>query len=548
MKIPKNAADRDAFYEDLIAKCTASQEDRNTDYGRLRHFYLFGRAPDGEDTPYNKTYSHIDTLTAFLFASETTKFEIHLGPEQPELEYKRIPALSKAVQDKWMLSGADSTFGGALPWALTYNTMLVKLIHRVSQDGHVEISPFMVDPGCFGVLREDLPNLERQEAMVHTYYTTKSQLEIDLADHPHKAAILKYLSGSPRPFDEKPSGLQRILLSSSSPNMMGNVNAVLNQRSEYRPKVDEELIVMQELWVWDDEAEDYRVVTRGENGITIYDRKNFYLAGENPFTQICPNPMYSYFWGISEVDGLAGLQTWRNDRIVQMKKLLDLQVAPPTALTGWMGILDEKDFAMNMPGSLLSTDSMQAKVEKFKPEIPQAIFEVVHEIDASFAEQSGLQNIFMGKGESGVRSGRQTSELARLGSARIKKRALVIEDALEELATQYLKLMRKYDTTKYIDEDGVPFTADQFTDEFVVKVDAHSNSPIFIEDKKQLAAEMLEVHAIDRDSFIEMIDPPGKEMLKRKLKLIEAKEEKAAQAQQQAEAQKEEQKHLKVAK
>lgn len=545
MKIPKAADERDSFFEEVIRKCTASQEDRNADYGRLRHFYLFGRAPDGEDTPYNKVYSHIDTLTAFLFASETTKFQIHLGPEQPELEYDRIEPLGKAVNDRWLTSNADSVFSGGLTWSLVYNTMLVKLIPRVDEaHKQLHINPFVVDPGCFGVLREDMPGLERQEAMVHSYYTTKSQLRIDLGKHPHKEAILKYLSGSPRPFDEKSSGLQRILLSTSTPNMMGNVNAVQNQRSEYRPNVDEDLILMQELWVWDDDAEDYRVVTRGENGITIYDRKNFYLPGENPFTQICPNPMYSYFWGMSEVDGLAGLQTWRNDRVVQMKKLLDLQVAPPTALTGWMGILDEKDFAMNMAASLISTDSMQAKVEKFAPVMPEHLFDIIHEIDASFAEQSGLQNIFMGRGESGVRSGRQTSELARLGSARIKKRALVVEDALEEIATQYLKLLKKYDTTKYMDDKKIPFTAEQFTDEFVVKVDAHSNSPLFIEDKKQMATELLEAHAINRARFIEMIDPPQKEQMMRELKEIETKEQEQAKSEQQAE----QQKHLKSVK
>ena len=539
MKIPANLEDRENFYEETISKCTASQNDRNMDYGRLRHFYLYGRAPDGEDTPYNKVYSHIDTLTAFLFASETTRFQIHLGPEQPEMEYKRIAALNRAVNDRWLLSGADSIFSQALTWSLVYNTMVVKLIHRVSADGHLEISPFVVDPACFGVLREDMPNLERQEAMVHSFYTTKSQMAIDLAKHPHLKKILDFVSPSARPTDDKPSGLQRILLSSSSPTMMGNVNAVLSQRSEYRSIVEEDLILMHELWVWDTDQNDYRVVTRTDSGLTIYDRKNFYLPGENPFTPVTPSPMYSYFWGMSEVDGLSGLQTWRNDRIVQMKKLLDLQVAPPTALTGWMGILDEKDFAMNMPSSLLSTDSMQAKVEKFAPQMPPDLFAVIHEIDASFAEQSGLQNIFMGKGESGVRSGRQTSELARLGSARIKKRALVVEDALEEIATQYLKLMRKYDgQSKYMDDGEVPFTAEQFTDEFVVKVDAHSNSPLFIDDKKQLAMELLEAHAIDREDFLEMIDPPNKEMLKRHLKTIEAKEEAAQKAEQQADQEK----------
>ena len=78
MIIPKNLTDRESFYQDLIDKCMASAEARAQDYGMLRHYYLFGRSPEEEETPYNKIYPHIDTLVAFLFASETTKFSIHL--------------------------------------------------------------------------------------------------------------------------------------------------------------------------------------------------------------------------------------------------------------------------------------------------------------------------------------------------------------------------------------------------------------------------------------------------------------------------------------
>ena len=176
-----------------------------------------------------------------------------------------------------------------------------------------------------------------------------------------------------------------------------------------------------------------------------------------------------------------------------------------------------------------------AKVDRFAPVIPPDIFNVIHEIDAAFSEHSGLPNVVQGKGEAGVRSGKQTSELARLGSARIKKRSLVIEDALEKMATLYLKLMRKYDRTVYHDSSKSEnaFVADQFTTNFVVKVDAHSNSPIFVEDKRELAFAMLQAHMITRERAIDMIDAPDKEILKREVRMIEAMEK---QAQQQAQA------------
>lgn len=530
MIIPSDPALRDSFYDDLIFKCTASREDRAQTYSLLRHYYLFGRGPDEDDCPYNKIYPHLDTLSSFLFASETTKFSAHLPAEAKEIEYLRVPAMNRAVNDSWLDSNADQVVAQAITWSLVFNSMFIKLVPRGK-----DITPFPVDPGSFGVLREDVPYTDRQEAMVHSYYTTRSQLEQDIASHPKKAEILASLSSAPVS-QQSPDGLSRILLSATSPTITGNVNSNLNMNIDYAPRVDEELIRMHELWVWNDEINDYQVVTRTEDGTTIFDRKNFFLKQEHPFIQFCPNPMYSYYWGSSEVEGMLGLQKWRNERVQQIKKLLDLQVKPPTALTGFMGLLEEKQYAAFSEGSFLATDGMQTKVERFKPDMPSDIFGVIHEIDQSFAERSGLQNILMGKGEAGVRSGRQTSELARLSSARIKKRALVIEDALEKMATLYLKCMQKYDDRVYRDVDGNEFTAEQFTHNFVVKVDAHSNSPLFVEDMHAMAAEMLQLGIITKERYIQMIDPPEKELMLRELKQAEAKAAAAAQAQQQAEA------------
>lgn len=530
MKIPHELEGKESFFDDLVRKCTASQDSRAENYALLRHYYLFGRSPDEEETPYNKIYSHIDTLTAFLFASETTKFSIHLASGEHEEEYLRLKVLNRAVNDCWLSSNADQVFSQALLWSLVYNSMFIKLVVRGS-----EITPFCIDPASFGVLREDLPYTDRQEAMVHSFYTTRSQLVVDLDAHPHKKAILDGVYASPVS-NMQPSGLDRILLSASTPNMIGNVNSELNMKIDYIPKVDEELVKMHELWVWDDDLNDYRVVTRLDSGMTVYDRKNFFIKGENPFIQICANPMYSYYWGVSEVAGMTGLQKWRNERVTQIRKLLKLQANPPTSMTGWQGLLEEKQYAAFSDGSYLSTDSMQAKIDRHEPKMPTDLFAEIREIDSAFAERSGLQNVLMGKGEAGVRSGKQTSELARLSSARIKKRALVVEDALEGMATLYLKIMRKYDASQYLDDKGQPFVANQFTDHFVVKVDAHSNSPLFVEDLHGLAGGLLEAHAISRERFIQMISPPDKELILRELKVIEAKEEAAQKAAQQAEA------------
>ena len=94
---------------------------------------------------------------------------------------------------------------------------------------------------------------------------------------------------------------------------------------------------------------------------------------------------------------------------------------------------------------------------------------------------------------------------------------------LEKVATLYLKAMQVYDPTKFVDTEGQPFIPEQFTKDYVVKVDAHSNSPIFTEDTKQLAFNLFKAGAIDKESLLDLLEPPMKQLLKDKLKQAEAK-------------------------
>jgi len=536
MKIPDDDVEREMFYTDLVLKCLASKDERSRHYASLRNYYLFGGAEDDNESPYNKIFPQVDLLTSFLFSADTTKFAIHIGADVPAIEIPRINVLSKSVHDAWLSSNADIIFGQAVTWSLVYNTMIVKL---VAKNG--ELHPFLVEPQCFGVLREDIPFIDRQEAMVHTYYTTKSQLEIDIENHPHKESIISSLSGEKTELANPYSGMERIMVLNTMPNVSGNVNIDLTDRNRFIPTVDAELIEMQELWVFDDKINDYRVVTRASNRVTVYDRKNIFLEAEVPFIQICSSPLYNYFWGSSEVDRMTGLQKWRNERISQMRRLLAKQVDPPKSYAG-MGIPDEKLWALNEPGGFMNSNDPMGKTQEFPPAMPPDLFREINMIDEMFSEQSGLQNLLMGKGESGVRSGRQTSELARLGSARIKKRSLTVEDSLEKMATLYLKFLQVYDDKQYVDSNGLKFSAKQFTTDYVVKVDGHSNSPLFVEDHKSLAEELFKAHAIDRARLVEMLDPPGKENILVELKAIEKKEAEMAAAKQKMEAEMHQQK------
>ena len=534
MRIPKNPVDRELFYLDLIQKCLVSREERKVDYASLRSFYLFGNGPDDVPALYNKIYPHIDQLTSFLYSAETTRFSINTGASVPDQEHIKIPALTKALHDEWLNSNADQVFSTAVTWALCYNTTFVKI---VMNNG---IHPYMVEPGSIGVLREDIPYSDRQEAIVQTYYITKSELFDRLYSHPKREEIVKRVTSTQHERTEVANGVQRIIMSQSNPTMYGNVNLDLNGNPKYKATVAEDTVEMIELWVWNDETKDYQVVTKADPDVIIYDRpgESMFLKGELPFVQICPNPLYDYYWGSSEVQRLVYLQQLRNKRMSEILDMLAKQVSPPTALIGFTGILDEKNFALNRAGGLLATDMPNAKVEKLAPTIPPDLFKEIGEIDLMFEEASGIVSVLQGRGEAGVRSSGHASQLARLGSSRAKKRALVIEDSLEKVSTLYLKCMQAYDKTHLTDTEGKKFIPEQFTKDFVVKVDAHSNSPIFMEDSRKLAFELFQANVIDKESLLDLIEPPMKQLLLERLKKMEAKQ---AEAQKQQQAQQQQQ-------
>jgi hypothetical protein len=536
MRIPTNAVDRENFYLDTIQKCLVSREERKPDYAGLRSWYLFGNGPDESPAIFNKIYPHIDQLTSFLYSAETTRFSINTGAAVSDVEQVKVPSLTRALNDEWLNSNADQVFSSAVTWSLVYNSAFIKIIMKNG------IHPYMVEPSCIGVLREDTPYSDRQEALVQTYYITKSELYDRLYSHPKREQIVKRITTTQHERTEIANGVERIILSQSQPEMYGNVNLDLSGQNRYKATVAEETVEMTELWIWNDETKDYQVVTKADPDIIIYDRpgESVFLKGELPFVQICPNPMYDYYWGSSEVQRMVFLQQLRNKRLGEILDLLSKQVSPPTALIGFTGILDEKNFALNRAGGLLATDMPNAKVEKLAPTIPPDLFREIDKIDAMFEEVSGIGNVLQGKGEAGVRSSGHASQLARLGSSRAKKRALVIEDSLEKLATLYLKCMQVYDPTHFTDMDGRKFIADQFTKDFTVKVDAHSNSPIFMEDMRQLAFNLFEAKVIDKESLLDLLEPPMKQLLKDRLKKMEEQEKQAAQekqAQAQAQAQ-----------
>lgn len=549
MKIPTEAVDRATFYAEIVRQCSATRINRFNLYQTLRNYFLFG-SQDNRGAPYNKIGSTIETLASFIYSPDSTRFSLKLGTLAAGNDFHKAVELAKEVTEQWRLSRAHILLDLGLRWSLAFGCMLMKV-----QWMKKHVRCYLVEPHQFGVLREDIMDLRDQEAFTHHYTITKSQLLAQLDGHPKKSEVERAMGGQagdnsvPGSFGE---GLNRLLVGGPVTGIPGSLAVGTGMTSvegglgsagrgpayDWAPKVEVELTDMCDLYVWDDDEEEYRLVTQCAPGITIYDRPASdvsHVKGEPPFGVIRAGyNCYDYFWGESFVSKLAWLQDWRTRRILEVNKLLSRQADPPVLFTGVGGISEEKAATFRAAGGVFSNPNPTAKAEFLPPTIPQDIFLEINQIDRWFEDQAGLGHILQGQGESGVRSKGQADLMARLGSSRPKDRATAVEESAEAVARLILLTVQDHSDQRFRirGDDGQPltFTAEQFTKDYEVKVDGHSSSPIFMEDIKHTAITLFEAHAIDRETLLDMFDPPNLQELKERLRKIEEGEARAQAA------------------
>lgn len=556
MILPKDPIEKMRLYEQLISQCTQTRNDRFTFYQALRNYYLFGSI-DGKGAPYNKIGSSVETLNAFIYSPDAMRFSLHLGTEAAVDDIHKAVPLAKEVSEQWRISKTHITFGMGLRWSCVFGIMLMKTFWNKNR-----VRSYLVEPHQFGVLREDITELSDQEAFTHHYTMTKTQLEQQLEGNPRKASIMARVGQAGR--DQMPGlsgGLSRLLIGSPVGGIPGSL-AIPGQTSgvegglggggrgpiyDYAPKVEAELVDMCDLYVWNDEDDDYQCVTRAAPDVVIYDRPSNWLGhvkGLPAFTVIRPEfNLYDYFWGGSLVARLTWLQDWRTERVLDVRTVLRKQFDPPFSIVGGVGITDEKLQSLRSAGGMVNFPTPQTKVNPHAPTMPADTFAELSQIDAMFDDQFGLGHVLQGKGEAGVRSRGQADLMARLGSARPKERAIAAEESAEEAAGLILRLVQDHSEQRFTapevkDPEGNPLTfiAEQFTRDYEVKVDAHSSSPIFVEDRKHDGITLFEAHAISRKTLLEMYDPPNLQDLLEELKQIEKAEQIAKEKEMQMQA------------
>jgi hypothetical protein len=588
MILPDRDEDLERRVKWLIDRCNETQRDRVQLYDMRERYFLFGTGALQSQVRYNRIESHLDLVTSFLYAPDNAFYAISAARNADDAEIRQAVALQDEFNDDFRETGTSDAVADAIPWALTYDTMLMKLgWSDVTGEQTVQLIP----PHQFGVFREDLRELEEQEAFCHTFALEYHDAVMRLIRAGRETEIPRLVIIN-QPFTSPfPEMLTRMIIAGTGGqnlqgNIFGQINPDYTPSATYQPKTQHPMVMMDELWVWDDECEDYRIFHMCAPDILVGDSRktvtammtspdikgrlekragrvpkrrrgiardgllripdpdekpepgkvspsNLFMPGESPFAKIQPIKKYNYFWGKAHIDALMSLQDWMNERFEQIDDLLERQAYPPRVGIGMTGLMDEKFEASSSADAWITEQMPNAKIEELAPKIPEDVFLELREIGAFFMEASGLTEVISGRGDQGVRSRGHAQQLQQTGSGRIKRTALQLESTLVRIGDIGLKLKMLNDSEKIVPEPAddpqgrevaEPFLAYQLASSYKMRISGHGFSPLFVNESRELALLLKRAGAIDNEMLTRMLQPPNMDAIIHAQKAAQRKE------------------------
>lgn len=561
MRIPSSKLG--GFASELVNHCLVSQRDRVQRGMLYKNLYLTG-SEDGDPAIYNKTFSYVDDIQSLLYSPVALRYMAAFDGAASPLDRVKGRVVSNNVYHRMRNADLDTKIEDAVTWSLVKGKTFLKLgWGRGGLDG------YMIQPESMGVLQENLPSLDpNMEAFVHSIYITPYQFERLIAGRPDEAELRRKGRNSLKPSrgnaDRDDSAMKQIIVGGLQPfrpagvgqqnQSMGQVDWMGGPSPVLAPEIMQQLLRLDELWVWDDNRGDWATIQIiGDDCVILgkyqiinafaYDpatgTENEYLKGEHPFVEVCANPLNGFFWGRSEVTNIGLLQKTLNSRVNGINQLLRRQEDPPTKFTGTSGINQNVMSRLKQPGGYFSDSNPNAKVEQMGPEIPAGMYESIHETERWFNEMGGLPPITKGHGESGVRSQGHAETLVRMASPRFKDRAILVERSIDEVGSLVLSLCKAHvgdKMTAWVNpkdagieqksaspdtlqmppvpgQIGVEFLYAQLPRNMVLQVEAHSSSPAFSNEARGLMFDLAKIGGASPEDVIERTHPPGEDEL-----------------------------------
>jgi hypothetical protein len=521
--------------KEIISECSVSREERRLRSAFYQTLHMFGTTNGGRAKD-NLCFNHVDKLSSYLFSPSDVRFDVSFEADEAPRWRGAADMTGRHLTREFRRNRCALSFAQGVDIALVDGCALGKLTWDANG-----WKTHIIRPHMFGVMREDLPSLDDQDAFVYFYYLTPSQFARMMRGDPRATEIIgRVQAQGPSPdrsdlessyFHEIVAGGTNPVGTTSSSGQRANVSYVGSPTPMLDPKVKAQMIRVEELWVMNDEARKGQgdwstirmvgdVVIDGE----YYSRNRFDVPGEHGFVKICPNEEPDYFWGRSELFSVESVQEWLNDRVNDVDRIFRLQAKPPRTFTGFSSITDEKARILHQPNGILTDgQAPNAKVETLAPKMPENALSYIQLIKSVFEDTGGFTPTTSGQGDPNMRSGAQANVALRTSSPRLRDRALIVEDQCAELAGKCFALSRVKDARVFsqpkkgglmgVISPGQEFMLSQLPQDAVVGVDSHTSSPAFSGDNMQLAFALAARQAIDGEDLIKMTHPPRQDEL-----------------------------------
>ena len=552
LRVPSERKDLVNFALETIAICRASQGTRAAYYRILSVIAETGRADGDSRSLINLLYAHLDRLAAHLYSPTDLRFSIDYENMYPPNVLEQGDVAADVLTRDWERNNTDMVFGQGVFEALKYGACFLKQwTEQEGEDGTNVARSSLVMPWQFGVYREDINALAKQEAMCETIPLSLPEVWRRIHALPNAEYLFRQIKANAKKGmgDDEFSSFSHSLLS-TSPLATGDVGMTRMQPGGIvqlaadtgggppGTQLTAEMVKMHELWVKDDD--DYVTIQIIEPNILIAPRlkkANLLIGGGvksmlQPFTLIQPNQAWGNIWGRSELEDLAApqelLSIWTDD----LKRLFGLQIDKILGFQGGDDIPEERYGQMRSAGFINA--GMGATITDLTPKMPPESLAMLEFVIKIINMIGGFDNILSGQGEPGVRAGVHADTMMKTASPRLRDRSLLVERQCAAAGDLRLSLMEAKDPSHFW-TDGTStetiekskFILADLPEDRRVTVDSHSSSPIFADDHQQLIAFGVKSGFIDGHSAIDELPFPHKKKLQQKL----AAKEKAAAAQ-----------------
>jgi len=509
----------------------------------MRTAYLTG-SETGVRARYNKLAEHVAFSSSYLYAPGSTRFGVVMPPTHGDRFMREAQGAREELHRLWHDTDAARVFGLGVTWAHVWPSAIYKVMVSQNRPAVALLS----DPADLGVLEEDVDEWDEQEALCHWYTVNLSKfwrMIQAIPDEQRRAQLWDTAQDSATPKEATsaetlPSTVQRfIILAAASPTMEGQVQG-MGGTALAIPRVHEDVVRLAELWVRDDRGyrddrhrwqPEWRVVTNLlATEEILWEPLNPLISDEHPFHALTLDPAPGYLWGTSPLEKLIALQEWREKKLVDIDERDGRQIDPPLFFQGFGTMDGERAKAFLHRGGYITSSAPNADVKPVMPPPVPDPFAFIDQIDGMFSRAGGLPKGMTGQTEPGVRSGEQAMGQAMLGSGPTMTNAMRVEGVLEEVATALLRLHRRVNGETIRLGQGADATdvlLSQLPGDFVVRVSAHSASPLYAQQIAQKAVLAKQLKAITNERFIELLDLPQSEIL-----VAEARQLSKAQAEQ----------------